>query len=59
MNDFVHLAHGHSGGRDLVEIAVRVAEALCGPIGMRSPDDVARELRIRCTDPVCVAAQSG
>lgn len=44
MTDFVYQADGYSNSRDLIEIAVRVAQAPCSPIAMRSPDDVAREL---------------
>ena len=44
MTDFVYMAEAHSRSRNLVEIAVRVAETPCSPIGMRSPRDVAREL---------------
>jgi hypothetical protein len=44
MTDFAWLAEGHERGSDLVEVALKLADAPCGPIGMRSPRDVAREL---------------
>jgi hypothetical protein len=44
MTDFAWLADAHERGTDLVEIALKLAEAPCRPIGMRSPRRVAREL---------------
>jgi hypothetical protein len=44
MSDFAWLADGHRKGSDLTEVAMKLAEAPCGPIGMRSPREVAREL---------------
>jgi hypothetical protein len=44
MTDFVYMAEAYSTSRDLVEIALRVADTPCSPTGMRSPRDVAREL---------------
>jgi hypothetical protein len=44
MTDFAWLADAHDRGTDLMEIALKLAEAPCRPIGMRSPRRVAREL---------------
>ena len=44
MTDFVYLAEAHFCSRDLVEVALKLAESPCNPIGMRSPGVVAREL---------------
>jgi hypothetical protein len=44
MTDFAWLADARDRGTDLMEIALKLAEAACRPIGMRSPRSVAREL---------------
>jgi hypothetical protein len=44
MTDFAFMAEASSRARDLVEVAMWLAESPCSPIGMRSPSDVAREL---------------
>jgi len=36
ITDFVYLAEAHSCSRDLVEVALKLAESPCSPIGMRS-----------------------
>jgi hypothetical protein len=37
MNDFVRMLDSHLDGRPLVEVALELAEAPCGPLGMESP----------------------
>lgn len=45
MNDFVRMLAGEAlGDDDLLAASLRLAEAPCGPIGMRSPNEVAVEL---------------
>ncbi len=46
MNDFDRMLDSYlTPGNSLVDVALRLAEAPCGPIAMRSPADVAVELR--------------
>jgi hypothetical protein len=44
MTDFGLLADAYSKSRDLVDIALKLAESPCSPTGTRSPREVAREL---------------
>ena len=47
MNDFAFLARWHikaEGDGDLVAIALKLAEAPCGPLNYKSPEQVAREV---------------
>ena len=45
MTDFTYLMDGYRGDPlDLESIALRLADAPCGPLGMRRPADVAVEL---------------
>ncbi len=45
MNDFDRMLDSYlTSGATLVDVALRLAEAPCGPIAMRSPQDVALEL---------------
>lgn len=44
MTDFSFLANAYPGVRDLTEVALMLADAPCGPIGMRSPRALAVEL---------------
>jgi hypothetical protein len=45
MNDFDRMLDSYRRpGRTLVDIALELAEAPCGPIAMQSPKDVAAEL---------------
>jgi hypothetical protein len=44
MSDFAWLAESHGNASDLTEVAMKLAEAPCRPIGMRSPRNVASEL---------------
>jgi len=45
MNDFQRMMPYHPWpARSLTALALELAEAPCGPIGMRSPDDLTREL---------------
>jgi hypothetical protein len=44
MTDFAHLAGAYPDAKDLTEVALKLADAPCGPIGMRSPGRVAKEL---------------
>ena len=45
MNDFWNLLEGYWGpGADLSQVALRIAEAPCGPLGMASPERVTRQL---------------
>ena len=44
MNDFTRMLNFYLDGRPLVEVALHLAEAPCGPIGMARPRDAAREL---------------
>jgi uncharacterized protein DUF6933 len=45
MNDFQRLMTHHPWPpRSLTALSLELAEAPCGPIGMRSPDDLTREL---------------
>jgi hypothetical protein len=44
MNDFLRMLSYRRPGTSLLEESRKLAEAPCGPLGMRSPDDVAPEL---------------
>jgi hypothetical protein len=45
MNDFDRMLDSYRGpGRTLMDVALELAEAPCGPIAMQSPRDVAAEL---------------
>lgn len=44
MVDFAHLANAYPNVRGLTEVALKLADAPCSPISMRSPRDVAKEL---------------
>jgi hypothetical protein len=45
MNDFRHMMMAHPWPpRSLTALSLELAEAPCGPAGMRSPDDLTREL---------------
>jgi hypothetical protein len=44
MTDFANLANAYPNARDLTEITLKLADAPCGPIAMRSPQDVAKRL---------------
>jgi hypothetical protein len=37
MNDFVRMLDAFLDGRPLVEVALQLAEAPCGPLGMECP----------------------
>jgi hypothetical protein len=43
INDFGRMLEAYLDGRPLPEVALHLAEAPCGPIGMERPMDVARE----------------
>jgi hypothetical protein len=43
MTDFAFMLDAYlNGGEDLTTASLHLAEAPCGPIGMRSPSDVVR-----------------
>ena len=44
MNDFLRMFSWRALGRSLLDESLQLAEAPCGPIGMRSPDDLTLEL---------------
>lgn len=44
INDFGRMLEVYLDGRPLPEVALHLAEAPCGPIGMERPNDVAREV---------------
>ncbi len=45
MNDFQRMLPYHlARDRSLIELSLKLAEAPCSPIGMRSPDDLTQEL---------------
>lgn len=45
INDYTNLADGYlEVTDDLLDVALRVAEAPCSPLGMRTPREVAREI---------------
>ncbi len=45
MNDFIRMSKGHPWRpRSLEELSLELACAPCGPIGMKSPDDLTRAL---------------
>ena len=45
MNDFIRMSKGHPWPpRSLEDLSLELACAPCGPIGMRSPDDLTRDL---------------
>lgn len=45
MNDFIRMSKGHPWPpRSLEELSLELASAPCGPIGMKSPDDLTRDL---------------
>lgn len=44
MNDFRHMLSYRPPGTSLLQVSRQLAEAPCGPIGMRSPSDVTPEL---------------
>lgn len=45
VRDFANLAAGHlEATDDLLDVALKVADAPCGPLGMRTPAETAREI---------------
>ncbi|HYS79837.1 MAG TPA: hypothetical protein VEM76_03970 [Anaeromyxobacteraceae bacterium] len=44
MNDFLRMFSWRAPGRSLLDESRQLAEAPCGPIGMRSPDDLTLEM---------------
>ena len=44
MNDFLRMFSWRAPGRSLLDESRQLAEAPCGPIGMRSPDELTLEL---------------
>jgi hypothetical protein len=44
MNDFLRMLSSRRPGTSLLQVPRELAEAPCGPLEMRSPDDVAPEL---------------
>jgi hypothetical protein len=44
MNDFLRMLSYRRPGTSPLQVSRELAEAPCGPLGMRSPDDVAPEL---------------
>jgi hypothetical protein len=47
MNDFLRMFSWREPGRSLLDESRQLAEAPCGPIGMRSPDDLTLEILSR------------